>query len=278
MANTSPISGSAPSLQPGERVSGPLPEAPNLPSTATIPAVQQASTSTQRQQRAGNLLARLGSVLTLIGFFLPTYLALPLLDTFFYSGYTYVGSLYLTPENARITGMQILFLQTSFGGFFSNTGFTLLALQGVILAAVMNTLSLASTRQRKFSFRSGVIGFVALLFLACLGMYTLLYFAAITLPVLISLSFTAKRSDHVRAWLRIGWPVIGIGALIGSTTHFYSTMAGILPQVTGPTAYSYDYFASLGSGAWLSLAGLLTALLGGLFAFHASKQQATPTP
>jgi hypothetical protein len=276
MGSSTPFSGSMSSLQPGERISGPLPPLPAAsPSTPANPAPQQASASTQLQQRAGNLLAVLGSMLALVGFFFPTYLALPLLMAFSSTNYAYVDSLYLTPEDARLTGMRVLFLQTPFGGFFSDTSLALLAWQGITFLAVMNTLVLASTRMRKFSFRLGTVGYGAMLFLACLGMYTLLYFAMLAIPLFISLALSAKGSDRIRAWLRLAWPVIGIGALIGSTALFFSTMSKLLPQVTGPTAYSYDYFASLGSGAWLSLAGLLTALLGGVLAFQARKQRAT---
>lgn len=225
------------------------------------------------------VLTAVGSLFTLSSFFFPTYLALPLLTSISSGNYPYdypsIDAAYLTPENARITGIQLLFLQTAFGGFFSSTSLTLLALQGVIFAAVINTLSLTSTRMRKFSLRSGILICGAFLFLACLGMYTMFYVLAVTILLLISLSLSAKCSDRVRAWLRMAWPVVGIGALIGSTAYFFSTMAALLPQITGPTAYSYDYFASLGSGAWLSLAGLLTALLGGLLAFHTRKQAAS---
>ncbi len=274
MGSSSPTPGSVPALQPGERVSGPLPSLPLGAAVTAAPTSLQASTPTPRQPRLGSLLAVIGSLLTLFGFFLPTYLALPLLNIASYSDNPYIGSLYITPENAKITGMQILVLQTSFGGFFSSTGFTLLLLQGVVFAAVINTLSLISTRMRKFSLRSGTLLGGAFLFLACLGMYIMFYVLAVTIPLLISLSLSAKRSDHVRAWLRMAWPVIGIGALIASTAYFFSTMADVLPQVTGPTAYRYDYFASVGPGAWLSLAGLLTTLLGGVLEFQARKQAA----
>ncbi|HEY7123910.1 MAG TPA: hypothetical protein VH540_08150 [Ktedonobacterales bacterium] len=277
MANTGPFSANTPALQPGERVSGPLPTLSAPSPAATTPGPQGASTSAQRQQRVGSILSVLGSIGTFAGFFFPTYLVLPLLIILASKSYVYVdSSFYLT--DAKITGVQVFFLSVSFGGLFSNTDLTIVALQGTIFLAAINILGLTSERMRKFSFRTAILIFGAMVFLACLGLYLLFYLIVVAVPVLISLTLTAKGSDRVRSWLRMIWPLIGSGALIGNTVYFFSFMSRVLPQAVGNTAYRYDYFSSLGPGAWLSFAGLLTALLGGMLVFQAQKQASASTP
>ncbi len=282
MANTNQPSASTPFLQPGERVSGPLPALPASSPAVTVasPTPQGTGTPTRLQQRVGNLVSILGSLLTFVGFFLPTYLALPLLAASPPSNpyNPYLSPYYIPLEAASITGAQVLFLAASFGGFISNGGLTILALQWTTFLAIINSVGLASDWMLKFSRRAGIVIFGGILFLGCMGAYLFFYVAVAAIPVLVTLSISAKSSSRVRPWLKMAWPVIGGAALIGSTFQFFSAMSRVLTQIVGPGTYHYDYFSSLGSGAWLSFAGLLAALLGGVLAFQAGKQASASTP
>jgi hypothetical protein len=275
MGSSSPFAANQPTLQPGERVSGPLPNLPITPPATPGQAPQPAGKPAHLPRYVGSILSVLGSLLVIVGMFLPTYLAKPLLTATFSNAYCCYP--YLDASNASLTGAQVLLLQTSIS-YWNSLG--LLALQALIPIAAINTLGVVpkTQKQRRVLSLASIWTLAALVILGCMGLYFLLYLAVLAVPTLILLTITLRRSDRTRFWLRLVWPIIGIGALIGSTDLFFSNASGVLLQAAGPTNYSYDYLASLGPGAWLSFAGLLMALLGGVLVFQARKQAAASPP
>jgi hypothetical protein len=221
------------------------------------------------------MLGAFGGALAIVALFLPTYLAQPFATLQPGDCCSYYEPLY-----SSLTGVQVLFGERS---MYYSSGWWLWVWQALAVLAAINVLAVASDRVRNLLLKMGKLLVAGGVFLACAVGSQLFYALPFALGLFFSLRYTLRASEERRIRLKLAWPVVGMGALVAGTAQFFSQSNDTLAQLAGSDSYPdpsyhYTYLTSLGPGAWLTFAGLLTALLGAVLVAQASKQVGPAVP